>query len=528
MRNKMDPHAPGGKLTQAVKENRTIYWYVALVFLVSALVMVLEVAAGRLVAPYLGLSMYSWSLVVSIILCGLAIGHWLGGIWADDSKRVLVPAWALLCCGFASLAIVVVVIPIGAFLDSTELNLLTASVLFVLPLFFIPAICLGLVPPFIIARALRLDARTGHIVGLMQASAVLGSVFALYLSAFFLIPYLGTRNTIILVGVICLLLAASLLWFRKKTLYISGFMAVSLFIAIVIARPHSLLCVAESISVCLRVDDVSELVPYGNAKALMRDHMGDNISYEQNGRLLVAPDAHLIYELLLQHLKRKSFNDTKVFFAGSGGFALPRALRLENPKVQIVIAESESQIENLASRMFWHEADPARVATHYRDPRQVLLTNPAASLDLVIGDVFNDIVVPYHLLSLEYLRLVKLKLKADGLLIINLNDIYPDPQLLKAVVKTMRLVFRHVDVWIDAIPEQASRASYVVSASNQEMKITELTSQAGWFPRQWTRDTAFILAQGKPLESMPVLTDDYAPVELLLSSLLFSKLGRSH
>jgi hypothetical protein len=38
---------------------RRIAWYAAAIFLSSASLMVLEIAAGRLLAPYIGVSLYS-------------------------------------------------------------------------------------------------------------------------------------------------------------------------------------------------------------------------------------------------------------------------------------------------------------------------------------------------------------------------------------------------------------------------------------------------------------------------------------
>ena len=46
-------------------------------------VAVLEIVAGRLIAPYVGVSLYTWTAVIGVILAGLSVGNWLGGVWAD-------------------------------------------------------------------------------------------------------------------------------------------------------------------------------------------------------------------------------------------------------------------------------------------------------------------------------------------------------------------------------------------------------------------------------------------------------------
>ena len=54
----------------------------------AAAAMVLEIAAGRLLAPYFGMSLYTWTTVIGVVLAGLAAGHWIGGRLAgvEDSR----------------------------------------------------------------------------------------------------------------------------------------------------------------------------------------------------------------------------------------------------------------------------------------------------------------------------------------------------------------------------------------------------------------------------------------------------------
>ena len=54
--------------------------------LVSASSMALEIIAARALAPYVGMSLYSWTIIIAVVLAGLSVGHWLGGIVADKSS----------------------------------------------------------------------------------------------------------------------------------------------------------------------------------------------------------------------------------------------------------------------------------------------------------------------------------------------------------------------------------------------------------------------------------------------------------
>ncbi|HEX9762595.1 MAG TPA: fused MFS/spermidine synthase, partial [Acidimicrobiia bacterium] len=64
-----------------------------LVFATSASVLVIEILAVRLLAPYLGVSLEVFTGVIGVILAGIAFGAWLGGRAADriDPKRLLGP-----------------------------------------------------------------------------------------------------------------------------------------------------------------------------------------------------------------------------------------------------------------------------------------------------------------------------------------------------------------------------------------------------------------------------------------------------
>ena len=51
--------------------------YALAIFLSSAGLMALEIAAARLLAPYIGVSLYSWTAIIGVVLGGLSLGNWL-------------------------------------------------------------------------------------------------------------------------------------------------------------------------------------------------------------------------------------------------------------------------------------------------------------------------------------------------------------------------------------------------------------------------------------------------------------------
>ena len=60
--------------------------YALALALISAAALVVEIVAARLLAPYLGMSLYTWTAIIAVVLAGLSVGHWLGG-WLDPLVR---------------------------------------------------------------------------------------------------------------------------------------------------------------------------------------------------------------------------------------------------------------------------------------------------------------------------------------------------------------------------------------------------------------------------------------------------------
>ena len=56
---------------------------VAMQAIVAAASLVVEIVAGRMLAPWLGMSLYTWTSVIAVVLAGFSAGHWVGGLVAE-------------------------------------------------------------------------------------------------------------------------------------------------------------------------------------------------------------------------------------------------------------------------------------------------------------------------------------------------------------------------------------------------------------------------------------------------------------
>src|SRR5690242_5692423 len=79
-----------------------------LAFISSACTLVIELIAGRIMAPYVGVSLYTWTSIIGIVLAGMSVGNYLGGVIADRraSRRTL--GTIFIAGGVASLLILVI------------------------------------------------------------------------------------------------------------------------------------------------------------------------------------------------------------------------------------------------------------------------------------------------------------------------------------------------------------------------------------------------------------------------------------
>src|SRR5919106_2102607 len=115
-----------------------------IVFVTSAGVLVLEILAGRLLAPYVGIKLETYTGIIGTVLAGIALGSWWGGRLADrlDPRTMLGPTIAV--GGLLALACLPIVRLFGPALASRE-PLAIVTLAFVG--FFAPAAVLSAVTP---------------------------------------------------------------------------------------------------------------------------------------------------------------------------------------------------------------------------------------------------------------------------------------------------------------------------------------------------------------------------------------------
>ena len=141
-------------------------WKANLIAFVSSFcVMVIELIAARILAPYIGVSLYTWTSVIGIILTGIALGNYLGGKIADKYASPLVLMTILFAGSLATIAI----LPATKLFASADwfsnFPLMANFVMKTTCIFFVPAIILSMVSPMVIKLTLADLGKTGGVVG---------------------------------------------------------------------------------------------------------------------------------------------------------------------------------------------------------------------------------------------------------------------------------------------------------------------------------------------------------------------------
>src|SRR5512137_11521 len=113
------------------------------VFIASFCTLVIELVAGRIMAPYVRVSLYTWTSIIGVVLAGISIGAYLGGIIADRFPTAKTLGWLLFLSGLAALSIAPVTDAVARWELQTSLMLRILAVTAVI--FFVPATLLGMI-----------------------------------------------------------------------------------------------------------------------------------------------------------------------------------------------------------------------------------------------------------------------------------------------------------------------------------------------------------------------------------------------
>ncbi|AYG84212.1 Polyamine aminopropyltransferase [Streptomyces hundungensis] len=131
-----------------------------------------------------------------------------------------------------------------------------------------------------------------------------------------------------------------------------------------------------------------------------------------------------------------------VLHLGGGALTLPRYVAATRPGSRQDVVEADRALLQLVREKL-PLAPGIGVTPHAADARAWAQAAPAASVDLLIADVFGGSRVPAHLTSVEYARVAERVLKPEGIYAANLADGAPFT-FLRSQLATFQAVFAEV------------------------------------------------------------------------------------
>ena len=163
------------------------------------------------------------------------------------------------------------------------------------------------------------------------------------------------------------------------------------------------------------------------------------------------------------------------------------------------------------------------IVTYNEDARMALPRLPDDYYDVVVGDAFNDLSVPYHLTTHEFNQEVKRVLTDDGVYTINLVDAPNPGRFLRAFIHTLRSSFSYVGVVPVAVDLTFDdRTTSVVMASDRPIQQSDL--DAAHQRLEHVAVQGYLVEPGElqtwiNSRETVLLTDNYAPVDNYLAPL---------
>jgi len=491
-------------------------------FIEGLSIMAVELLGAKLIEPYFGSSIYTWSSIFGITLVALAAGYYVGGVLSKKYQEVEVLYKAL---GMA--AILIATMPyIGSFILEFTLftdiraGSLISSMLFIFP----PIFCLGVTSPLIIA-ALSTDLqKTGKMAGTTYAVSTVGGIVAAILMGFFLIPMAGLRICTVIVA-ICAIFMPILFFLKTKRLkrallFTSVIVLLSGFNIASFTRdfPKSMHFNVLHRSVLHRSDGINgqiTVIDYlkTGARSLFVNNISQSLIYLRTGR------SQFTYVHRIAAYASYKPEGSRVLVAGLGAGAMIHEFEILGFKVDV--CDIDPRMEMIAKDYFGM-TDKTKVIN---DDFRHLIKTTSTKYDIIALDISAGENQPNNLYTLEALADMKAILKEDGVLFVHYPSAYNTPMglALKSIGRTLKKAGYTVDL-LNTTRKFDMIQEYVYFASSDGTRLGDQD-----FSRRDTFALNFnfpiyksVVFPGMKFDKGMVLTDDKPMMDLLHSDLATS------
>ncbi|HKO31581.1 MAG TPA: fused MFS/spermidine synthase [Nitrospiraceae bacterium] len=505
------------------RSTHTPQWFLLMTALATGtVVMALEIVGSRLLAPVFGNSLFVWGALIGVILAAMSSGYAFGGWVSDRYPGSKVLAGLLLFSGAWTFLIAwlgqPVLFKVAAAIEDPRWGPCVAAALLLGP----PAFGLSGVLPAMLRLAVSDFEYFGRHTGRMIALSTMGSLAGTWGTAFFFLSWIGSQALVAWLGAIQAVLG--LWWLIRETtvrplvigmlvLCIGGLGVGAWFPIQILPAP---VYQEDSPYQQVRIRD-DDLFRY-----LILDRTYHAVMWKADPISLFLPYSQLMVASLALVAEPK-----RGLILGHGGGSLAKWLAHQWPELELDVVEFDPVVVRMAEEYFSYQRPPQH-HVHVRDAR-VFLNSTDQTYDLMWIDAFARHMIPFHLTTVEFFAALRAHLAPNGILAVNLASSGEGGDLLRAnaVMQTMRQSFPNVESfavkgpWKSSPSRSENLVFFAGSQLNQDMFSTIVTKVNRLVEQQRLPFEAIALLgthRAKPWEAGVVLTDNYAPYDLLTGS----------
>lgn len=476
------------------------------VFFCGAIVMIFELAGSRVLGPYFGTSIFVWTSIIGIILGSLSFGYFFGGKLADRNPSFHFLSGIIFLSGiFIALTYFFKEIFL-VFLSDKNFDAKISSIIASFVLFTPASIFLGMVSPYAMKLSINSLKTTGRVYGRLSSLSTAGSIFGTFLAGFYLIPSFGTNAILVIISLV-LFLISFLISLQRALIFKIFVFFIFLF---------AFISIDTSIAGKIDVDTPYNRVwvydyEYGNTGRMVKK-MG--INNENHSSMFLDSDELVNQYTKYYHLIR-FFNPEfkKVLMFGGAAYSYPKDYLKEYPESFIDVVEIDPKMTELAKKYF-RLKDDEKLRIFHEDGR-VFLNKNKEKYDAILGDAFTSkYSVPYQLTTLSAVQKQYDSLNENGLVILNIiSAIEGEKSLfLQAELKTFKEIFPEVMIFqVRPETKPENLQNLILVALKKPISKDFYTADEDISPllsTLWTEEIA---------SSLPVLTDDFAPVDYYMN-----------
>lgn len=503
--------------------------YISVVaFLTGASVMIVELAASRVLSPHFGNTLYTWTALIGVIMIALAAGYYAGGRLADRRPQPMLLLHLISAAAACVLIVPALALKVTASLapEGEQVDLLWGPLTAAMLLFALPGCLLGTVTPFAIKLlSLRSEnERVGTSAGTVSGLSTVGSVLGTFGAGFVLIPSMSIRTIFIVVGLTLAVAAAlgyaGLLGTKMRSLPAAALVLVGGFFLSIVAesseapRPPG---TVEQIDTYYHQIRVTRREGYNGKRitTIYMDQAAEGAQYEGSGDLVFTYTRfYRLEKLFVPEMERAAF-------LGGGAYSMPEALVDDHPGAVADVVEIDPAVEQLGRRYFRLDEYDGRVAPVVGDARSFLWSTEER-YDMIFGDAYRGQQnVPSHMVTKEFFELVRRRLADDGVYMMNLIGALRGSQsrFFASVHQTLLEVFPEVYVFATApaFPELAQNLILVAPVRQLELSEEELVRRSGEDEALASMAGTLVPEDLIDTSDGTVLTDDFNPVEYIVA-----------